>query len=163
MDAGTMVAAVETLKQASSLAKTLISTESIIEKAELRLKLADLLVMLADARQAIAESAEELAARDADIRRLEEALRMKGRVERRGDAYFQLDDNGAAHGDALCSHCWEHAHELIHLTTAAGNLRERTCPHCKHTVPWSRIRWPASSDGGGDGGPSMTVGRVIRG
>jgi hypothetical protein len=145
VDANAIFAAIEGVRRATSIAKVLVTSEALLAQAELRLQLADLVSSLADSREALAESAEGLAERDSEILRLKKALSSQGEVVRKGDAYFHIDANGEAFGDALCTYCWEVNHRQIHLTSKAGAPQQRICPNCKHALDRTSITWPKGS------------------
>lgn len=144
MDPTSFIAAVDGVRRAASIAKTLIGSDATLEKAELKLKVADLLSALADAREALVDSGDALRNQGLELERLQDALKLKGEVERRGDAYFRMRE-GEPYGAALCSYCWESESRLFHLTTDPSHLHHRVCPHCKHAVHWTRIRGPLES------------------
>ena len=70
------------LRAATDIARHLRDTEAAFKTADLKLRIADLVDALANAKLSLAEVQEELVEKDAEIQRLEEALKLKAEVAR---------------------------------------------------------------------------------
>jgi hypothetical protein len=126
-----ITAAMGGLKAASEIAKGLVAVDKAMEQAALKMKLVDMMVALSDARTAISEAQGAVDAKDAEIRRLEEALANKAKVVRVSNAYYEMNADGKPAGDPYCARCQEVDHRLVHLALGARNNDPVVCPQCK--------------------------------
>lgn len=79
-----------------------------------------------------------LHAKEDEIRRLTNALEIKGKVIKCYDAYYDIAEDGKAFGDPYCLNCWESSHVLRHLSNIPGS-RNKECPACKHKYDSRRV------------------------
>lgn len=128
-DAATMSAVFASIKAATDIAKYIRQTDTALEQAELKNKLADMLLSLADAKTQAVDVGEALAAKDARIAELEDAFRAKDKLVRYKDAYYRVDDAGAAIGPSLCARCWDVDHRQYQLVYNGSKLTN-VCPVC---------------------------------
>ena len=146
----TIVSAILTsIKTATDIAKLLRESDSSLERAEMKLKLADLIGSLADTRTRVIEVQEEIVGRDRRIAELEEALRTKEEVVRCLDGYYKKNAVGNATGHPFCLSCWEGSHRLHQLVQKSGNRFTNKCGHCGHEYT-SRLtpnRFPETGPG----------------
>lgn len=132
----TITAAISSVKNALDIAKALKAADKTFEKAETRLEMSKLMDALFEARENALEVKELLQEKENMIARLEKALEFQGKIIRRYDAYYELDEKGDPYGEAYCSHCWEASHKAIHLIR---DLRYfPVYPLCKTTYDRSR-------------------------
>jgi hypothetical protein len=131
IDITVISALLNSVKTATEIANLLKGADISLEKAETKLQLADLISALADTKISASEVQELIKEKDDEIKRLKEALEIKERVIRHGDAYYEKKDTGEPTGNPYCSYCWEASNRLIHL----HNLQpgKTTCPNCKNT------------------------------
>ena len=135
-DMSTIAAALQALKTANEIARWLRESDVSLEKAETKLRLAELVNALADMKVSLAETRELIEEKDATIRRLKEALELKGRLVRYSNCYYETDERGQPIGDPYCSRCWEVDHLAVHVNQDPENRAAFVCPSCK-----SRYRW----------------------
>ncbi len=134
-------AALTSLKAAIDIAKCLRETDqSLLEKAELKLKLADLVGALADAKIQLVEVQDALATKDQRIAALEAAFEIKDSVVRRYDAYYSVDGSGRPVGVPFCLRCWEVEHKRRQLVFDAKSDRTQVCTACGHQYNWQLAR-----------------------
>lgn len=131
-DISAIASILTSLKVATDLTKILKEADLSFEAAEWKLKLAGITDALADAKIASAEVKDIISEKDEEIRSLKEALELKTKLTKQGDAYYLIDDDGKPNGDPYCLNCWESKHVLRHLAVASGNIRARQCPSCKN-------------------------------
>ncbi len=117
------------LKTAAEIVK-LLRSDSPIQKAEAKLKLAEVLESLADARVQLVDVQEAVREKDARIADLEEAFEVRDTVQRQNDGIYRIKA-GKAEGYPHCLRCWEEDHRLRQLVHSAGDHRARVCPTCK--------------------------------
>jgi hypothetical protein len=129
-DAAAISAVITSLKAATDIAKFIRQTDTALEQAELKNKLADMIGALADAKFQAVEVRDELAIKDARIAELEDAFRAKEKLIRREDAYYHTDDAGAAIGAPLCARCWDVDHRQYRLVFNASTYFN-DCVVCK--------------------------------
>lgn len=125
-------AAVQSLKLGTDIVRGVIAADRALNEADLKLKLADLMGLLADARVAVVEAGDRLAERDAEIAKLQQALRNKQDVVKKRDAYYSKNAEGQASGAPYCLHCFEVDHLLVHVPRAGKIESKVTCPRCKN-------------------------------
>ena len=137
-DLAVVSSALASIKTAMEIVKGLRDRDLVVEKAELKLRLADVVTSLADARTELVEIQETLSAKDARIAELEAAFQAKDQITRRGDAYYRLDVSGQPVGEPLCLRCWDVEHKQRWLIRDSADHRSRVCPVC-HTKYEGRL------------------------
>lgn len=131
-DVATIGAALSSIKTATEIVKFLRESDTSLERAEMRLKLADVVSALADAKMEIVDVQETLAQKDQRISELEEAFRSKDDLVKQYDAYYACDSEGNAIGDPYCLRCWEVDHKKRNLVRSAADRHVRVCTDCGH-------------------------------
>jgi hypothetical protein len=121
-----IMTALATAGQAIKLAQDLRAIDKFADAAEYKLKIADLTSALSELTLALTDAKTELASKDAEIERLNEALRRSADlVEYHGYRYDKTTD-GKPKGAPYCPVC-EQKGELIHIVSFRGI---RSCPSC---------------------------------
>ena len=120
------------IKTAIDIAKALRNSEVSLEKAELKLQLADLMSALADAKMSVIEVEDLIREKDLEIDKLNEALKIKKKLVRNGEAYYETDEDGKLVGDPYCSYCFEIKHVAVHLKKILRLNVRSECPACKN-------------------------------
>ncbi|QQR80077.1 MAG: hypothetical protein IPJ69_12180 [Deltaproteobacteria bacterium] len=138
-DISTITTALSGIKAAIDIAKALKDSDHFLEKAELKYKLAEMMNSLADAKLAMIDAQELIQAKDKEIIKLKDSLKLKGKLERYRYVYYFLDDNGIKMGDPFCSYCYESKNELIHVVQDPLKNRDFVCPGCKTVTDWHRL------------------------
>lgn len=138
-DFTTIAAALTSIKTATDIVKFLKDSDTSIQQAEMKLKLADLLNSLADAKIELVEIQETLAIKDKKITELEDAFQDKDSLVRNFDAYFKVDENGNPTGVAYCLRCWETDHKQRQLVKNSKDLHVRECTSCGHRYDHMRV------------------------
>ncbi|GLQ87859.1 hypothetical protein [Dyella flagellata] len=128
---GEFAAATASLKTAMDIGKAMLDAKGAYEQADLRLKIAELMGELATARGTLADAEDAARQRDAEIKRLNEALQIKSIIVKDGDAYFDIDADGKPTGEAYCMRCWQADHRLFHLSYPRRMDHPTVCPQCK--------------------------------
>jgi hypothetical protein len=129
---GSIVQALEAIKQAADIVKALRRADSVYEKAELKLKIGELAEALATARLGMIEAQSEVQELKDQIARTSEAARSK--VIRRDGVYFIRDDEHES--GPLCPRCYEadgRRMPLTKFTAAFAAIGKYNCPQCKAT------------------------------
>jgi hypothetical protein len=132
VDISVIVAALNSLKVATDIAKLLRESDLSLEKAELKLKLADLITALADAKSQFVHVQETLQEKEKRIQELEESFEAKDELVRCRDAYYAIDSTGNPVGEPYCLHCWETDHRRRQLVSEAGYTGAVVCTSCGH-------------------------------
>lgn len=130
-DASAIAAALSSLKTAIDIANLLRSSDTSLEAAEMKLRLADLLGNLADVKMTVIDLQDLLREQDGRIAELNEALETKGDVVLRGEAYFLEGKTGADAGP-YCVRCWQVDHKLRRVVKSAIGT-SANCPACGAT------------------------------
>ena len=141
-DIAAITAAIGGLKTATEVARFLRDTVQAFKTADLKLRVAELVDGLATAKFSLSEIQDTLAAKDAEIRRLTEALKLKDEVTRYQDAYYRKDPDGKALGDPYCSFCFETKSLLVHINQNPKDRSQSVCPNCKNIFHWQRRQVP---------------------
>jgi len=81
-DIAAIIAAISHLTTATDVVRYLRDAEQVFKTADLKLRIADLVDALANAKLALTDVQELLSANDEEIKRLREALKLKGEVVR---------------------------------------------------------------------------------
>ena len=132
------------IKNASDIVKSLRSASVSLEDAEHKLQLANLIESLAEAKMNAAEIQDVIREKDEEIKRLNEALTLKAKVKKFGEAYFEVDSDETPIGDPYCLHCWEVSNKLVHLHRPI-KFYNPICSLCKNS--YSKIaRRPQAVD-----------------
>lgn len=146
-DITSITAAIGGLKAATEVAKFLRDTDQAFKAADLKLRIAELVDGLATAKLSLAEIQDVLAERDAEIKRLTTALRLKDEVVRYQDAYYTKNESGKASGDPYCSFCFEAKAVLVHINQSPKDRSQSVCPNCKNVFNWQRRQNPSPDAG----------------
>jgi hypothetical protein len=126
-----ITAAINGLKVAMDIGKGLLAVDKSMEQATFKIQIAELMSSLADARVSVTEAQNVVEAKDAEIRRLQDAVANKAKVTRVKNGYYELNELGEAAGDPYCLRCWEADHRLVHLALGARFHDPALCPQCK--------------------------------
>ncbi len=115
------------LRASIDIARTLINTDQVFEKAELRLKLSDLMVQLAEARSDLAYMQDSMDELGREFSAVKEKLKFAGTMNFETPYYWNTAD-GKREGP-YCPTCWEGREKLvIHLfLEARGQWVCNTC------------------------------------
>lgn len=146
-DIASITAAIGGLKAATEVAKFLRNTDQAFKAADLKLRIADLVDGLATAKLSIVEIQDVLAERDAEIKRLTAALKVRDEVVRFRDAYYVKAADGKATGDPYCSFCFEAKAALVHLNQNPKDRSQSMCPNCKNVFHWQHRQNPTPDAG----------------
>lgn len=146
-DITSITAAISGLKAATEVAKFLRDTEQAFKAADLKLRIAELVDGLATAKLSLAEIQDALAERDAEIKRLTGALKLKGEVVRHHDSYYNKTAEGKPTGDPYCSFCFEAKALLVHINQNPKERSQSICPGCKNIFAWQRRQNPQPEAG----------------
>jgi hypothetical protein len=135
-DLTSISAILTSVKAATDIATLLNDADLSLEKAELRLKLADLISALADARIEIAGVQETLNLKDSEIRKLQEALRIKSNLKYEEPAYWLME--GDKREGPYCQQCYDKEGKLIRLQ--GGTTGVYDCKTCNNTFTTRQFR-----------------------
>jgi hypothetical protein len=136
-DLATIGIALGNIKTAMDIVKGIRDSGDVLEKAELKLRLADLVSALADVKTELVEVEDSVRARDRRITELEQAFESKEALIRQGDALYRIGQDGQPHGQPLCIRCWTASQQQRELVRRVGNHMAKVCPSC-HTEYDSR-------------------------
>jgi len=131
-DIPTIGAALSSLKTAIDITKFLKDSDSSLERAEFKVKLADLLGSLADTKLELIDLQNELAEKEKKIADLEQSFENKNTLIRQNDAYYVCDETGKATGKPYCLRCWENDHKQRQLVNDSKEYRIKCCTSCGH-------------------------------
>ena len=106
MDITTVSTALNSVKMAIDIAKTLKNSDDIFEKAEIKLQLAKLIVSLADAKMLIAEIQEDLIACNKEKNKLKEEINFKENLIFKRPYYLIKQSNNGTDGP-FCQICYD--------------------------------------------------------
>lgn len=126
-----ITAALTALKASSDVIKAVMSTDKALAVADLKLRLAEAITSVADARTALVDAQERFEDKQKEIESLKNALVNRTKVVRKGNAYFEMDEDGEAIGDGYCMRCFEHDYKLFHLVYPAFMNEAVACAVCK--------------------------------
>lgn len=126
------VTALAAIGQALGIVKTLNEIGKDFDVAAYKLQVAELASTLADAKIEMLEIHEEIAARDAEIARLEQVMAKRGNmVEQKGFKYDKQED-GSPVGLPYCPRCAEADNRFMRLAHGYGKHGKiQGCPQCK--------------------------------
>ncbi|NQU06186.1 MAG: hypothetical protein HQ568_08855 [Calditrichaeota bacterium] len=137
IEISTATAILAGIKTATDIAKSLTGSGAKLDESSVKLSMADMMTSLAEAKIAVIDLQEEMQAKDKEIAALREDLRLKATVIRKGDAYYEIDDDGNATGDPYCQTCYESTGQLLHLAHThpgiPGYQGNYYCQICKNT------------------------------
>jgi hypothetical protein len=128
------------VKAAIDIGKAVAAADNAMESALLKIKMAELVSSLLDAKLAIVSTQEIIELKEREIKRLEAAFEMAAKVQLHGDAYYELNEQGAPHGKPYCMNCWEADHRLHHIAGDALGAGAYQCLRCKAYYNGERIR-----------------------
>ena len=97
-------ATLASIKTAADIAKYIKESNTSLEEAEIKLKLADLISALADARVEFAEIQHLVLDKDLQIKELQEKLNKQKNMLWDSPYYWHVDDKGEKDGP-YCQHC----------------------------------------------------------
>lgn len=122
------------LKTASEIVKTVKDADYDLDKAILKEKIAGLVDVLLDAKTEALETVELINEKDTKIASLEKAFEFKGKIERKGNAYYEKTENGGLKiNHPLCSGCWDSNAKAIYLSRFFQHGYWRGgCPVCRY-------------------------------
>jgi hypothetical protein len=120
---------ISSITAALGLIKSLSEGAIQLHKANKALEVSCLVSGLADLRMEVAKIQEEQISRDRRIRELEETLAFQGRLVRKNQYYFEVDDSGQLSGDPYCPQCWEVERKAVHVYVHLSD--QERCPNCK--------------------------------
>lgn len=120
------------LNSAIDIAKKLNSVDDAIEKAELRLKLAELIGYLADAKVMLVQAKEEISARDGELSRMRDTLKVRAETVVVRSHHYRKNAEGQPVGRPFCPRCMEADGKMISMQHKAGmGSMYVHCPQCK--------------------------------
>ena len=129
-DITTISAALSSIKAATDIAKCFLDSEVMLEKAEMKLRVADLVSELAKAKIELSSVQELIIEKDQKIIELQEAFESKGSLVRKGDAYYETNTEGKPIGVPFCIRCWEGEHKKRQLVSDVEEFRSNVCTNC---------------------------------
>jgi len=131
-DIATISAILSSIKTATEIAKAIKDSDTSIEKAELKLKIADLISVLADLKMEMVELNSLIDSKNQEIEALGKAFDSKDKVVRYRDAYY-MEVDGLPNGLPYCLRCWDVDHKLRQLARSGNSLeRAKLCVDCGH-------------------------------
>jgi hypothetical protein len=113
VDISVITSVLGSVKTATDIAKFLKESDTSLEKAEMKLRLADLIGALADAKLQIVEVKELLSEKDQEINRLIESQKIKDSIQYEAP-YYWLMKNDKKEGP-FCQNCYDNDQKLIRL------------------------------------------------
>jgi chaperonin cofactor prefoldin len=129
-DLTSITAAITGIRHATEIAKLIREAGPTLAEAEHKLKLAEIIDSLADAKMAIAELKDEAEQKDAELKRLRDALSTKAKFKHNG-VFYVADGDPAP----FCPRCWEVDNRPIHVGPEVWDYKLgyylRVCPQCK--------------------------------
>src|SRR5690554_2842044 len=109
-DITTISTLLSSVKTATEIAKFVKDSDSSIESAEVKLKMAELISALADVKIELADLQESQRERDQEIVQLKSELQRKGATRFDGQLYWMSDDE-----TPFCTVCMEKDEKYHHL------------------------------------------------
>jgi hypothetical protein len=116
------------IKTATDIAKLIKESDTSLEKAESKLKLAELISALADAKIEVADIQQVILDKDAEIRGLHDQLKIKAKVQWDKPYYWLID--GTQKDGPFCQHCYDKNQQLIRLQGNGEGYWD--CKACKN-------------------------------
>jgi hypothetical protein len=129
MDITSITSALSSIKTAIDITKILKESSSSLEKAEIKLKLAELIEALAEAKIHFSEIQELVLNKEKQIKELEAALEIKGKLKWENPVYYLFEGNSK--GGPFCQQCYDTGKKLIRLQGQNDGFWE--CKTCKNT------------------------------
>jgi hypothetical protein len=138
MDITSISAALASIKTAADIAKLIKDSDSSLERAESKLRLAELMSSLADAKLELIEIQQALSDKDARIRSLEGQLAVRGRLQWESP-YYWLETASSKEGP-YCQRCFDTEEKLIRLQGNGSGWWQ--CCACKNAYTDKDYREP---------------------
>ena len=110
------------LGQATKIAKDMNDISKEFDAAQYKIQIADLAGTLAEAKLSMLDVQEQLAAKDAEIARLQEAMRHRAELVEHSGYFYDKQDDGSPVGRPYCPRCNEVDGLLMKL------VRDRSAP-----------------------------------
>lgn len=129
MDLAAVGSLLSSIKTATDIAKIIRESDTSLEKAETKLKLAELVSALADAKLEAAEIQQLILDRDETIRQLTAAAKLKAEITWRQPCYYLANAEGQE--EPYCQKCYDSERKLARLH-ADGNGYFKCCV-CKQS------------------------------
>lgn len=127
-----LAGALQSLKLAGDVVKTLRDADSGLRGAELKMKIAELAEALADARLAVLDAQEEIQSLTDRIAELEKSEAVESELIRRDNVLFRKTETGEA--GPYCVQCFEESGALRTVTRLPAVFRDvgkYKCPKCE--------------------------------
>jgi hypothetical protein len=137
--------AVDAIKKAYDLARTLQDADKAIATAEIKMRVVDLVDALLNAKFSIAEAQAEVLTLRQQVATLEQEKKVKATVRERGGLYWTEGANGKEDGP-YCTACYDTKGQLVRAKDTGNDWI--FCPACSHGVD------------GPNGGPSRRQGGI---
>jgi hypothetical protein len=134
MAALSIVSALQALKTAGDMVKTLRAVDGAFDKAELKLKIATLAESLADAKMSVLDAQTELEEMRQRVAQLEAAQDSRDQLVKRQNVYWFAE--GDTEQGPFCPRCFEVKHVRMPVTKlppAMQRLAHYRCPECDAT------------------------------
>jgi hypothetical protein len=138
MDLTSISAALTSIKTAADIAKLIKDSDSSLERAESKLKLAELMSALAEAKIEVTEIQELLFDKDSQIRALQEQLAIKGRLQWEAPYYWLVNESSKE--GPFCQHCFDTDAKLIRLQGNGSGFWD--CTACKNVYKDKNYKEP---------------------
>ena len=116
----------------ASIARVLSEKYLLLEQKELESKITDMVSTLNGIRMDLPLIQGEIGKRDSRIKELEASFEFKDNLVCKGDAYYEKNESGKAHGDAHCVKCWENQRRKRKLVIKPDNPEMKVCSNCGH-------------------------------
>ncbi|MCS6237124.1 hypothetical protein G3495_18720 [Shewanella baltica] len=129
MDISSIGTALAGINHAIELVKTIKSSGSSLEAAEINYKFAELINALADIKIEMAGIKELVVAKDEEIRTLKDKITLKGMLIWEPPLYYLTNEKGTREGP-YCQTCYDDRHKLIRLLSP-GSDGIWSCNVCK--------------------------------
>lgn len=129
MDIAAIGSLLGSLKAATDIAKFIRESDVSLERAELKLKLAELVGAIADAKIDAANVQQAIGERDAEIRSLKAAAKLRSDVKWEAPCYYVDSPEGVP--EPYCQRCYDGSGKLSRLHTDSKGLFE--CTVCRQT------------------------------
>lgn len=113
MDIAALASLLTSLKTATDIAKLIRESDTSLEKAETKLKLAELVSALADAKLGAAEVQQVILDRDEEIRRLRAEAKVTAELVWRQPCYYLANTHGVE--EPFCQNCYDSTKTLARL------------------------------------------------
>lgn len=132
---------------ATDIAKTLLTAETVVEKAQLQLQMAEVIGALASAKLSLLEAQEMVRKSEDEIARLHKAREEQTvLVEGSGGFFWKSDGQGRKVGYPCCPSCLAKEARQVRLVRD-GALNRGLCPVCQANFQ-PVTSWTPKEDGG---------------